>query len=460
MTISTSPGLHPISATPDSQPLEYPSTALEDATDLYGERLIADPYRWLENDRSEAAANWVNQQNSITFGYLDRLPFREAFRNRISELLNYPRISAPEQKGRWLLFSKNDGLQNQAVIYIQDGENGTPEVLLDPNHMSVDGTTRIGALVFNGDGSRIAYTVSKAGSDWQTIHVLDTETLAQLSDAVEWVKVSNIAWFGDGFFYSRYPEPRDNDSEFSSSNDDHEVFYHRVGTPQCEDRLAFRDENNAQRFHTIATTEDEQFAVLYVSDRGKGADGTAFSVMNLTTPNDGFRAVWTTFDDQMHVINSVGNKLLVSTNRLAPNGRVVLIDPLNADEANWETVLAEQTDTLDAAATAGGKLFATYLHDVQSRVSVYALDGTLEREIELPGIGTAVGFGGELQATHVYYAFTSFIAPPTVYRYDIASGKSAVFRELDLPFDPTLFESKQVFVRARDGTRIPAFIVS
>ncbi|MEP6779658.1 MAG: prolyl oligopeptidase family serine peptidase [Gemmatimonadaceae bacterium] len=442
------------------QPHDYPTTARESVVDSYGEHQVRDPYRWLEDDRSDATADWVTRQNALTFAYLQKIPFRAALQTRISKLLNYPRISAPEQKGGWLLFSKNEGLQNQAVIYIQDGEHGTPEVLLDPNTMSIDGTTRIGALVFNGNGSRIAYTISKAGSDWQTINVLDTKSRAQLSDAVEWVKVSNIAWFGDGFFYSRYPEPSQNDSEFSSSNDDHQVYFHQLGTPQSSDRLAYRDEVHAQRFHTLTTTEDERFAVLYISDRGQGKDGSAFSVMDLQKPNDGFRALWTTFDDQMSVINNVGDKLLVATNRNAPNGRVVLIDPLNADETNWVTVLAEQSNVLDAVATAGGKLFATYLRDVLSSVSVHSLAGAHEREIELPGIGTAVGFAGEHDAKEVFYTFTSFTSPPTVYRYDIASGHSHVFRELELPFDASQFESQQIFVTSNDGTRVPAFIVN
>ena len=432
---------------------------MENVVDAYGDRHVPDPYRWLEDDRSEATADWVTRQNAVTFEYLERIPFREKLRGRISELLNYPRISAPEQKGRWLLFSKNDGLQNQGVIYIQDGETGTPEILLDPNTMSPDGTTRVGALVFSGDGTRIAYTISKAGSDWLTINVLDTQKRTRMSDAIEWVKISNIAWFGDGFFYSRYPEPAEQDSEFSTSNDNHLVYFHQIGTPQSDDRLVFRDDVNQQRFHTLATTEDERFAVLYVSDRGQGKDGTAFSVMDLHAPSEGFRAIWETFDDQMSVIDNLGDKLLVATNRNALNGRVVLIDPRNGHESEWITVLAEQPSVLDAVTTAGGKLFATYLRDVLSVVTVHTLNGDLESEIALPGIGTAVGFSGEARATQVFYTFTSFTAPPTVYRYDIASKQSTVFRELSLPFDASQFESRQVFVTSKDGTRIPAFIV-
>jgi prolyl oligopeptidase len=421
---------------------------------------VPDPYRWLEDDRSAETEAWVRQQNEVTFAYLAGLPSREPFKARITELLNYPRLSQPEQKGRWLLFSRNDGLQNQAVIYLQEGEDGEPAVLLDPNMMSTDGTTRIGALVFDHSGDRIAFTVSAAGSDWQEIRVLDTATRLPLNDVVRWVKVSDIAWYGSGFFYSRYPEPVEGSSALSASNDDHQVFYHTLGTDQSADKLVFRDEQNSQRFHTVSTTEDERFAVLYISDRGQGKDGSALWCMNLTEANPVFRPLWNEFDDQMSVINNVGDKLLVMTNRHAPNRRIVLIDPAHAEESAWTTVVAERAEPLEGAATGGGKLLLAYLKDVASRVYVHALDGQFEQEIELPGIGTAAGFGGEHLARSVFYSFASFTAPPTVYRYNIATGESSLFRAPTLPFDPAAFEATQVFVPGKDGTRIPAFVVA
>jgi prolyl oligopeptidase len=440
--------------------IRYPDTRRDDTVDQYGTHTVPDPYRWLEDDTSDATKAWVAAQNAITFRYLNALPDRNALRARLSQLLDYPRLSQPEQKAEWVLFSRNDGLQNQAVIYIQRGLEGAPEVLLDPNTMSPDGTTRIGAVVFSRDARCVAYSISVAGSDWQEIRVLDTVTRTALADVVQWVKVSDLAWHGDGFFYSRYPEPRPAGSAYSDRNDDHQVYFHRLGTSQHDDRLVYCDREHPQRFHTVSTTEDERFALLYVSDRGQGKDGNALWVRNLARGDQHFMPVWTTFDDHMTVIDNVNDVLLVMTNRNAPNGRVVRIDPASPEEAAWQTVIAERAEPLEAAHTGGGKLFAVYLKDVASQVNVHARDGTLENEVALPGIGTAVGFAGEPDAASVFFTFTSFTAPATVYRYDIALRSSVVFRETPLPFDPTAFEANQVFVTSADGTRVPAFIVS
>ncbi|MEP6832965.1 MAG: prolyl oligopeptidase family serine peptidase [Gemmatimonas sp.] len=445
---------------PKIGPIVYPATQAGPEVDLYGNAQVADPYRWLEDDRSASTEAWVREQNAVTFGYLNGLSARAGFKARITELLNYPRLSQPEQKSGWLLFGGNSGLQNQAVIYLQYGLEGEAKVLLDPNTMSSDGTTRVGALVFNCSGTRIAYTVSEAGSDWQEIRVLDTASREPLADVVRWVKVSDIAWFGDGFYYSRYPEPSKDSSEFSASNDDHQVFFHQLGTDQSADERVFHDSDHTQRFHTLSTTEDERYALLYVSDRGQGKDGNALWCKDLSVIDTGFRPVWTEFDDQFSVINNVGDKLLVLTNRHAPNKRVVLVDPAHPDESSWVTVIPEKTEPLEGVATGGGKLWLTYLKDVSTRAYVYSLRGELEHEVQLPGIGTAVGFGGEHDATNVFYTFTSFIAPAVVYQYDLATAISTPFRAPQLPFDPSQFAAKQVFVPSKDGTRIPAFIVS
>jgi len=441
-------------------PLTYPATRKVDQIDDYHGTKVADPFRWLEDDTSADTKAWVDTQNRVTFAYLDRIPYRDALRARLTALVDYPRYSAPVVKKQWSLFTKNDGLQNQAVYYLQQGPDGEPEVLIDPNTLSADGTTRVAGLTFNRDGTRIAYMLSQAGSDWQQIRVIDVATRETLPDVVDWVKVSGIAWHGDGFFYSRYPEPTNTDAAFSSVNEDHQVFFHLLGTPQSADRLIFRDSANPQRFHTVGTTEDERYAVLSISDRGQGRDGNALHVMDLTAPEPAFTPLWTTFDDQMDVLDNVGDALLVLTNRHAPNQRVVRIDPAAPEEANWVTLIAERSEPVSEMSTGGGRLFAMYLKDVTTRVYVHVLDGTLEREIELPGIGTASGFDGEHEATSVYYSFTSFTAPITVYRYDIASGQSAQLRTVALPFDPTQFETTQVFIPSKDGTQVPAFIVA
>jgi prolyl oligopeptidase len=439
--------------------LAYPATRRDQTIDVYHGTPVPDPFRWLEDDRSEETAAWVEAQNRVTFGYLSGIPFRDALRDRLTTLVNYPRSSAPEPKGPWLLFARNEGLQNQPVYYLQRGEAGEPELLLDPNALSADGTTRAQGLAFDRQARYIAYMVSHAGSDWQEIRVIDLSTRQELADVVRWVKVSGIAWHGDGFFYSRYPEPGADEGEFSAVNDDHQVWYHRLGTAQADDVLVYRDTEHAQRFHIVGTTEDERYAVLSISDRGQGKDGNALRVKDLRASDASWQPLWSGFDDQMSVLDNDGDALLVLTNRGAPNQRVVRIDPAAPDESRWITVIPELPEPLETASLAGGRIFASYLHDVTTRVRVHRYDGALEREVTLPGLGTAVGFGGEHDATHVFYTFTSFTAPATVYRYAIASGESTVYRAVALPFDPSQFETRQIFATSKDGTRVPAFIV-
>ncbi len=443
-----------------SAKLVYPTTRRVEQIDDYHGTLVPDPYRWLEDDTSPETTAWVEAQNRVTFGYLAGIPFRDAIKDRLTSLVNYPRLSAPAQKKHWFIYTKNDGLQNQAVYYIQDGESGAPEVLLDPNTMSADGTTRVNGVAMDHAAERIAYLVSEAGSDWQEIRVMDARTRAVHDDRVQWVKVSDLAWHANGFFYSRYPEPVESAAAFSSMNEDHQVFYHVLGTSQAEDRLVYRDAVHPQRFHNLSTTDDERFAVLYVSDRGNGKDGNALSVLDLSVGETSFRSLWSEFDDELAVVDNVGDQLLVVTNRHAPNRRVVRIDPANPAEANWVTVIPERAEPLDSVTSAGGRLFVTYLKDVTTRAYVFHMDGALEREIALPGLGSAGGFAGEREATQVFYTFTSFTAPPTVYRYDIATGVSRVFREQALPFDPSQFETIQVFVTSTDGAKVPAFITA
>ncbi|MDQ8167754.1 MAG: prolyl oligopeptidase family serine peptidase [Gemmatimonadota bacterium] len=440
--------------------LTYPATRRDVVVDDYHGTPVADPFRWLEDDTSAETAAWVDAQNRVTFGYLGGIPYRDQLRARLTQLVNYPRVSAPEVKRQWQLFARNDGLQNQAVYYLQEGRHGIPEVLIDPNTLSADGTTRVGTLTFDREGAHLAYMISQAGSDWQQIRVLDLATRDALPDVVDWVKVSGLAWHGRGFFYSRYPEPVEAAAAYSSMNEDHQVFYHALGTPQSEDRLVYRDAQHPQRFHVVGTTEDERYAVLSVSDRGQGKDGNALFVMDLAQPGGSFVPLWDTFDDQMDVIDSVDGGLLVLTNRHAPNQRVVRIDPAAPDEAHWVTVIPERAEPVSGMTAAGGRIFASYLKDVTTRAVVHHLDGALEREVTLPGLGTAMGFGGEHDATSVFYTFTSFTAPATVYEYDIASGVSTQYRDVTLPFDPGQFETTQIFVPSKDGTRVPAFVVA
>lgn len=441
-------------------PPEYPVTRKVEQVDDYHGTLIADPFRWLEDDTAADTTAWVEAQNRVTCAYLDQIPYRDQLRARLTELVDYPRVSAPLVKQHWYLFARNEGLQNQAVYYLQSGRDGTPELLLDPNRLSADGTTRVAGLTFDRTGARLAYMVSHAGSDWQQICVLDLATREHLPDEINWVKVCGIAWHGAGFFYSRYPEPVVAEAAFSSMNDDHQVYFHVLGTPQTADRLVYHDPDHQQRFHTVGTTEDERYAVLSISDRGQGKDGNALLIMDLTAPHPTFTPLWTEFDDQMDVIDNVGDAVLVLTNRHAPNQRVVRIDPSQPDEAHWITVIPERAEPVSSISTGGGRLFATYLRDVSTCASVFALDGTPERDITLPGIGTAGGFDGAHNAPSVFYTFTSFTAPPTVFEYDITTGVSTVFHTVTLPFDPSVYDTTQIFVTSKDGTRVPAFVVA
>lgn len=442
------------------QRFDYPQTRKVDHVDTYHGTKVPDPYRWLEDDNSPETAQWVEAENKVTFAYLERIPYRAELKKRLETLYNYPKYGAPSRKGDYFFFSKNDGLQNQSVLYIQNGLTGTPEVLIDPNTWSADGTSRLGAFALSKDGRYAVVGVSRAGSDWQEYGVMELATKTMLPDRLEWIKVSGASWRGDGFFYSRYPAPAKG-RELSSANENHQVYFHKVGTPQAADELVFQDPANPQRFHMVGTTEDERFAVLAVSDRGKGKKGNAVFVRDLAKNETTFRPlIGTIGDDTFGVIDNVGDKLLVQTDKGAPNGKVVLIDPANPAEANWKTILPERPEPLQDAGTAGGKLFATYLKDVATVASVHALDGTLENEIRLPGPGSAGGFGGERDDTFVFYTFTSFSVPPTIYRYDIATRQSTVFRAPEIPgFDAVAYESKQVFYTSKDGTKVPMFLV-
>ncbi|MGH9309208.1 MAG: prolyl oligopeptidase family serine peptidase [Vicinamibacterales bacterium] len=443
-----------------AQRLQYPATRKSDHVDTYHGTTIADPYRWLEDDNSAETAAWVEAQNALTFGYLDRIPYRAALTRHIKALNDYEKYSAPSQKGPYLFFNRNAGLQQQSVLYIQRGLGGTPEVLLDPNEWSADGTVRLTTFVPSRDAKHAVYGISNSGSDWQEFRVIELATRKTLSDSLAWVKVSAVAWHGDGFFYSRYPAPAQG-GERASINENHQVYFHRLGTPQSQDELVYQDPANPQRFHIVGTTEDERFAVLMISDRGKGKDGNSLFVRDLSAGARKFTPVIPDItDDTFDVIDNVGDRLLVYTNRNAPNSRVVLIDPKQPAEANWKTVIAERPEALERVTTAGGRVFARYLKEVTTRAYVYSVDGRLEHEVALPGPGSAEGFAGERDSPFVFYAFNSLAVAPTIYRYDIAARKSDVFRAPKVPgFDPDAYETKQVFYNSKDGTRVPMFLV-
>ena len=436
--------------------ITYPLTPKIPHTDSYFGTDIADPYHWLEDDNSEQTKAWVARQNELTFGWLANVPFRAEVLARVRAISNYEKYSAPFQKNGQVYFYKNDGLQNQSVLYVQQGLSGKPEVLLDPNTFSKDGTVRLESFTLSRNG-RFAVVAKTAipGSDWQEFQVMDMSTRRMLPELLRWIKFGGAQWRGDGFYYSRYPEPAKG-AELTTRTLDQRVWFHKVGTPQSADTLVYEDKAHPEYFVDVATTEDERFAVLTVSDTK--LRGNTLLVRDDGQGEKAFRAIVAEFsEDSFDLIGSDGNRLLVRTNRGAPNRKLMSVD---ATTHEWTTLLPEQPQLLESVSQAGGRLFATYLQDVTSRVQVHALDGTLLSGIALPAPGTAEGFGGEARDTDMFYSFDAMNLPPTLYRYDIAKGRSEVFRAPQITgFDSASFESRQVFFKSRDGTRVPMFIV-
>ncbi len=432
----------------------YPETKKVTQVDDYFDTKISDPYRWLENDTAADVKQWVEAENKVTGNYLSKIPFRNAIKKRLTDIWNYERYSSPFRAGEYYFFDKNDGLQNQSIIYFQKGLNGEPKVFLDPNKMSPDGTAHVNLLSFSKDKKYVAYSVEQSGSDWSTFYVMEVATQKLLDDKIEWVKFSSTAWKGNGFYYSRYDKP-ENGKEFSQKNEFHKIYYHRLGTIQDKDELIYEDKEHAQQFHSAQTTEDERFLIIYTS---KGTYGNQLSYKDLTK-KDGLKPLTEGFDHQYGVLNNLGDKLLVKTDDGAPNQKVVLIDPQKPAKENWKEIIPEKDELLEDANTGGGKLFALYLKDVSSRIYQYSLDGKHENEIVLPAIGISDGLNGDFDDTVIFYSFTSLTIAPSIYKYDVRTGKSEIWQKADVKFNADDYEIKQVFYKSKDGTPIPMFIV-
>ena len=447
-----------IPAIGSSQSLSYPATKTVPQVDVYFGDTVPDPYRWLEQENAPETAKWVEDENKVTFAYLEKIPFRAAVKSRLEKLYNYPRYGTPSRKGEYFTFTKNNGLQNQSVLYIQKGLDGEASVLLDPNKFSANGTSSLAGFARSKDGRYAAYGISTGGSDWRELHVMEVQTRKPLPDVIKWAKVTGIDWAGDGFFYSGYDAPSDSNA-LTSKNEGHKVFYHRIGTPQSQDELAFEDKANPQRFHNVSTTEDERYAILYVSDRGKGRKGNSIFYRDLSKPGKTWTPIVAEVGDfEYDVIDNVGDRFLIKTNENAPNWKVVSFDTRNPG-AGFKEILPERPEPLEGVGTAGGKMFAQYLKDVTTRAYVYDLNGKLENEIVLPGLGTASGFGGNSDDKFIFYTYTSFSSPSSIYKYDIASRKSTLFRSPEIPgFKQGDYETKQVFFNSKDGTRVPMFL--
>jgi prolyl oligopeptidase len=435
--------------------LSYPATKKVDQVDEYFGTKVADPYRWLEDDNAEEVKAWVQAQNAATFGYLDTIPFRPKIKERLTEIFNYPRYSSPFRAGEYYFFYKNDGLQNQSVCYIQKGLDGTAEVFLDPNLLSADGTVRASLIGASNDDRYVAVSRGEAGSDWTELRVMEIATKQELPDRVQWVKFSGAAWKGDGFFYSGYDKPAPGE-ELQAKNEYQKVFYHKLGDPQDKDTLVWEDKEHPLRYVGAGTTEDEKVLFLVVSE---GTSGSELYCKDLAKKDAAFSLLVKGFAYDSSPVEVVDGKVLIYTNEDAPNFRVVLIDPKNPAKENWQTVIPEKSEVLSGAGTAGGYLFTNYLKDANSKIFQHKLDGTLIREIELPALGSAGGFGGKRDEKTLFYTFTSFTYPPTIYKFDPATGASEVFRASEVKFDPAGYETKQVFFASKDGTKVPMFIV-
>jgi prolyl oligopeptidase len=439
---------------PKSTTLTYPETRKDTTVvdDYFGVR-VPDPYRWLEDDNSAETAAWVDAQNAVTFAHLSTLPDRERIRERLTQLYDFERYSTPTVRGGKWFFYRNDGLQDQSPLYVQDGPDAEPRVLIDPNTLSEDGTVALGNTSFSRDGKYLAYQVSGSGSDWNTIRVLDIETGRHLEEELEWVKFSGMAWLDDGFFYSGYDAPAEGDA-YSGRNEFHKVYFHQLGTPQEKDVLVHWNAEEPMRNYGAQVTHDGQVVMLYET---QSTSGQAIHYRKVGEKG-AFLPIVSTFDHDHRVVHHADGKLLVHTNNGAPNYRLVEIDLRRPEPSLWKDIVAEGEHVMEDVQVAGGKLVVSYLRHVSTHVDVHELDGTFVRSIALPTMGEADFSGAEDEGT-AFFGFRSFNYPNTVFQYDIATGEQRVFWQPKVDFDPEAYEVKQVFHASKDGTRVPMFIV-
>ncbi|MFC6103767.1 prolyl oligopeptidase family serine peptidase [Olivibacter domesticus] len=431
----------------------YPQTKKEAVIDNYFGTKVSDLYRWLENDTAADTKAWVAAENKVTQDYLAQIPFRTAMESRLGKLWNYEKISAPSKEGNYTYYSKNDGLQNQSVIY-REKEDGKSEVFLDPNKFSSDGTTSLAGIDFSKDGSLLAYQISEGGSDWRKVIVWKAADKSVVGDTLIDVKFSGLAWKGnEGFYYSSYDKPKEG-SALSGLTQYHKLYFHKLGTPQSTDELIFGGETTPRRYIGAYLTEDQRFLVISAANT---TSGNELYVQDLSKPDSKIIQVINNFDKEHSVVENEGDKLFIYTNLNAPNYKVVTVNVNNPQPINWKDLIPETENVLNIE-TGGGKLFANYLKDATSLVKQFDRQGKEERTIELPGVGTANGFGAKQNEKELYYSFTSYLYPSTIFKYDIGTGKSEVYKKPNVLFNPDDYESKQVFYTSKDGTKVPMII--
>lgn len=435
----------------DVATLNYPETKKVDTVDVYFGNEVADPYRWLEDDMSDETAAWVTAQNEVTFDFLNKIPYREQIKNRLEEIWNYERISAPFKEGDFTYFFKNDGLQNQSVLYRKDND-GNEEIFLDPNTFSADGSTSLGGMDFSKDGTKVAYAISEGGSDWRKVIIMDALSKTILEDTLIDIKFSGIAWKGnEGFYYSSYDKPKG--SELSAKTDQHKLYYHKLGTSQKEDQIIFGQEQK-RRYVGGYVSEDGRY--LFIS-AANTTSGNELYMQDLQNPNSKIVAIDVNEKTDSGVIHVADDQLFIVTNFEAPNKRVVVTNVQNPTVANWKDLIAETENVLSPSVGAN-YIFANYMIDAISQIKQYDLQGKLVREIALPGPGSAGGLGGKIDDETLYYSFTNYTTPGTIFSFDPKSGASAIYQQPKVAFDSDAYESKQIFYNSKDGTRIPMII--
>lgn len=445
-------------ATQGSMPkLIYPQAKQSDQVDDYFGTKVADPYRWLENADSAETKAWVEAQNQVTFGYLNQIPERAQIKERLTRLWNYEKYGTPWREGGRYFYFKNDGLQNQSVLYTMNSLNGQPKVLLDPNKLSTDGTVALTSNVVSQDGKLMAYGTSASGSDWQEWRVRDIDTGQDLSDTIKWVKFSGASWTNDskGFFYSRYDEPNEA-TKMQAANYFQKLYYHRIGSQQSEDALVYERKDQKEWGFGGGVTEDGRYLIINV---WQGSDNkNRLYYKDLQNKDSEVVKLVDSFDAQYNFIGNDGGVFYIQTDKDAPFGRVMAINTAKPAKENWREVIPQSAETLEGISFVNDMLIASYLKDAHAQVRIFRTDGSHVREVELPGIGTVGGFGGKRTDKETFYSFTGFTVPTTVYRYDVVTGRSTVFRQPKVDFNANNFETKQVFYKSKDGTRVPMFI--
>ncbi len=446
---------------PDTTGLRYPATAMGPVVDDYHGEQIADPYRWLEELDTPDTRAWVEAQNKLTFGYLGEIKEREQLRARLTKLWNFERYGLPVREGGRVFYSKNDGLQNQSVMYVTDKPDAAPRVLLDPNTLSTDGTVALSGTALSEDGKLLAYGLASAGSDWQEWHVRDVGTGQDLPDVIKWVKFAGASWTkdGKGFFYSRYDEPAT--GAMVAKNEFQKLYYHKLGTPQAEDALIYERKDQAKWGFGGGVTEDGRYLIINVWEGSADKNRVFYTDLKPGVGKGKVVELLNAFDAQYGFVGNDGPVFYFQANKDAPRGKVLAIDtrkPNASDPTTWTTLVPEAPETLRGVSYVGGQLLLTYLKDARSQVKQFDKKGKLVREVALPGIGSAYGFGGEKTDKDTFFVFTSYTTPATIYRHDIASGKSEVYRQPKVDFDPTQYETSQVFYKSKDGTQVPMFL--